>query len=354
MRAAVYYGDHDVRIESRPKPERRKGEALLRVLRTGICGTDATEWRSGPHLFASRDAPHPVTGHAGPIIFGHEFIGTVVEVGEGSAFEVGDRVASGAGVSCGECPRCREGRTNLCWNYKTLGLNLDGGMAEYVSVPERILANIPAGLDLDVAGLAQPLAVALHAARRSLVADGDRVVLIGAGSIGTFVLAAVLSLVRAEVTVVDFAGPRLERAQRVGATRVIPTGEKIVEEVLDAVGSRGADIVIEASGAPGQLANAIGMVRAGGTILQVGLAADPPKVDMHSLVIREVTIRTTNAHVFAEDLAPALELLARSGIGKEMLDSVRPLEDVAEQLERLAEGKVEGKVLFNPSLSAGS
>jgi Threonine dehydrogenase and related Zn-dependent dehydrogenases len=168
------------------------------------------------------------------------------------------------------------------------------------------------------------------------------------------VLAAVLSLARAEVTVVDFAGPRLERAQRVGATRVIPTGEKIVEEVLDAVGSRGADIVIEASGAPGQLANAIGMVRAGGTILQVGLAADPPKVDMHSLVIREVTIRTTNAHVFAEDLAPALELLARSGIGKEMLDSVRPLEDVAEQLERLAEGKVEGKVLFNPSLSAGS
>ncbi|WP_349902687.1 zinc-dependent alcohol dehydrogenase [Parafrigoribacterium humi] len=352
MRAAVYYGDHDVRIESRPVPERGEGEVLLRVLRTGICGTDATEWRSGPHLFASRDAPHPVTGHSGPLIFGHEFIGTVVEAGDDSAFAVGDNVASGAGVSCGECPRCREGRTNLCWNYKTLGLNVDGGMAEFVSVPEKILAVVPEGLDLSVAGLAQPLAVAFHAARRARASDGDRVVLIGAGSIGTFVLAAVLSLARVEVTVVDFAGSRLDRALRVGANRVVPTGENVVEDVLGAVGARGADIVIEASGAPGQLANAIRMVRAGGAILQVGLAAHPPEVDMQSLVIREVSIRTTNAHVFAEDLAPALELLANTGLGTEMLDSVHPLEDVAEQLERLAEGKVEGKVLFDPSLSA--
>lgn len=349
MKAAVYYGAHDVRIEDRPMPVRGDGEVLLRVLRSGMCGTDATEWRSGPHLFAIGDTPHPVSGHTGPLILGHEFIGEVVEAGADSPFTAGELVASGAGVWCGECPRCFEGRTNLCWNYRTLGLNVDGGMAEYVSAPELMLAPIPDGLSLDAAGLSQPLAVGLHAARRSGVADGDRVVLIGAGAIGTFVLAGVLSLADAEVTVVDFAGPRLDRAGRLGATRLIATGDTVVADVLAAVDPRGADIVIEASGAPGQLANAIRMVRSGGAILQVGLPASAPEVDVHSLVIREITLRTTNAHVFAQDLGPALELLGRGTLAAELLDSVHPLDDLAEQLARLATGQLEGKVLFDPT-----
>ena len=94
MRAAVYYGHHDVRIEERPVPVRGEGEALIRVLRSGMCGTDATEWRSGPHLFPVTGAPHPVSGHVGPLILGHEFIGEVVEVGPDSRFAVGDRLGS--------------------------------------------------------------------------------------------------------------------------------------------------------------------------------------------------------------------------------------------------------------------
>lgn len=351
MKAAVYYGARDVRIEDRAMPERADGQVLLRVLRSGICGTDATEWCSGPHLFAV-DRPHPVSGHVGPLILGHEFVGEVVEAGPGSKFAAGDRVAAGAGVWCGECPRCVEGRTNLCWRYTTLGLNVDGGMAEFVAAPEKMLAPIPDGLSPDLAGLAQPLAVGLHAARRSGVARGDRVVLIGAGAIGTFVLAGVLSLVDAEVTVIDFPGPRLDRARRLGATRSIPAGESVVADTLAAVGARGADVVVEASGAPGQLASAIRMVRSGGTVLQVGLPASPPEVDVHSLVIREITIRTSNAHVFAQDLAPALQLLATTSLGRELLDSVHPLAAVPEQLERLARGGVHGKVLFDPWLAS--
>ncbi len=349
MKAAVYHGAHDVRIEERPIPERGDGQVLLRVLRSGMCGTDATEWRSGPHLFAVAHA-HPVSGHVGPLILGHEFIGEVVDAGPDSAFAVGDRVAAGAGVWCGACPRCAEGRTNLCWRYTTLGLNVDGGMAEFVAAPEQMLARLPGGLSLDAAALAQPLAVGLHAARRAGVADGDRVVIIGAGAIGTFVLAGVRSLAAAAITVVDFPGPRLDRATRLGATRVVPAGERAVADVLAAVGERGADVVIEASGAPGQLASAIRMVRAGGTILQIGLPARAPEVDVHALVVREITIRTSLAHVFAEDLAPALELLATTDLGRELVDSVHPLHDVAEQLERLAAGVLHGKVLFDPSL----
>ena len=349
MKAAVYYGDHDVRIEERPTPVRGEGEALVRVLRSGMCGTDATEWRSGPHLFPVSGTPHPVSGHVGPLILGHEFIGEIAEVGPNSRFAVGDRVAAGAGVWCGECPRCLEGRTNLCWNYTTYGLNVDGGMAEYVSAAEKQLAPIPEGMSLDAAGLSQPLAVGVHAARRSGAQPGDRVVLISAGAIGTFVLAALLSMGDIDVTVIDLPGPKLDRALRLGARRIIPASDSVVGEVLAAVHPRGADVVIEASGASGQLANAIRMVRAGGTILQVGLPAKHPEVDLAAIVLREVTLRTTNAHVFADDLEPALQLRATTGLADELLDSVHPLGDIAEQLERLATGRLEGKVLFDPT-----
>jgi (R,R)-butanediol dehydrogenase/meso-butanediol dehydrogenase/diacetyl reductase len=347
MKAAVYYGDHDVRIEDRPLPVRKPGEALLRIVRSGMCGTDATEWKAGPLTFPI-DRVHPVTGHTGPMILGHEFIGEVVEAD--TLFAVGDLVASGAGVWCGECVRCLEGRTNLCLNYYTLGLNVDGGMAEFASVPEKALVAVPEGLSADLAGLSQPLAVGLHAARRTGVVDGDTVVIIGAGAIASFVLAGILSLADVDVTVIDFPGSRLDRALRIGAARVIPAGADAVSAALAAIGARGADIVVEASGAPGQLNNALAMVRTGGTILQVGLPAKEQSVDIHSLVMREITVRTTLAHVCDADLAPALEILAATNLGDELLDSVHPFGDLADQLELLATGRLEGKVLFDPQL----
>lgn len=341
MRASVYHGAHDVRVEDVPEPVRRPDEAILRVLLSGVCGTDATEWSSGPKTFPVNRV-HPVTAHSGPMILGHEFVGEVVEAADGGRYGQGDVVASGAGVSCGECGRCREGRTNLCDVYYTLGLNTGGGMAEYVSVPERVLTPVPAEMSLDRAGLAQPMAVGLHAARRAGASDGDRVVLIGAGAIGSFVLAGLKSLADVDVTVVDFPGARLERAQRLGAARTVAAGTDAVSEL------RGVEVVIEASGAPGQLNNAIGMVRTGGTILQVGLPSRQQEVDVHTLVMREISIITTLAHVCGEDLGAALEILSATDLASEVLESVHPLEDLPEQLELLATGKLEGKVLFDP------
>jgi (R,R)-butanediol dehydrogenase/meso-butanediol dehydrogenase/diacetyl reductase len=348
MRAAVYHGPHDVRIEDVPIPEPGDGDVLLRVLRSGMCGTDATDWKAGPKTFPV-NRRHPVTGHQGPMILGHEFIGEVVAQGAGATTPVGALVASGAGVSCGRCDRCLQGRTNLCRQYYTLGLNTAGGMAEFVAVPESTLAVVPEGLSPDAAGLAQPLAVGLHAARRAGARDGDRVVLIGAGAIGTFVLAGLRSLADVDLTVVDFAGPRLERAQRLGATRCVEAGPDAPTKVMAAVGAPGADVVIEASGAPGQLDVAIGLTRPGGTVLQVGLPAQPQEIDVWSLVMQEKTIQTTLAHVCGEDLAPALQLLATTSLADELLEGVHPLEAIGEQLDRLASGQVEGKILFDPT-----
>lgn len=346
MKAAVYYGEHDVRIEELPVPTPVVGEVLLKVTRSGVCGTDASEWKSGPKVFPV-DRKHPNSGHQGPLVFGHEFIGEVAQ-SEDPRFTVNQRVASGAGVSCGECDRCLEGRTNLCQQYRTYGLNAPGGMAEYVVAVADTLVEIPHEVDDDAAGLAQPLAVGLHAARRTGVRPGDRVVLIGAGAIGTFVLAGLKHLADVDVTVVDFAGSRLERALRVGASRVIAVDGADFEDEIAGL-QRQVDVTIEASGAPGQLNRAISMTRDGGTVLQVGLPTRQPEVDIHQLVFREITVRSTLAHVCREDMPEAMAILASTNLAAELLDSVRSLEELPQQLDRLATGQLEGKVLFDPS-----
>lgn len=348
MRAAVYHGPHDVRIEQRDTPVPVSGEVLVKVTRSGMCGTDASEWKSGPLIFPL-SKPHPNSGHVGPMIMGHEFIGEIVGLGpEVLGWSVGQLVASGAGISCGACPRCAEGRTNLCHRYVTHGLNRDGGMAEFVATPVSTLVAIPEGLNDDHAGLAQPLAVGLHAARRSRVTKGDTVVLIGAGAIGTFLLAGLKHLFSARLIVVDFAGERLERAARLGADLTIAVDEHTDEAVRKEIGTVGADVVIEASGAPGQTNRAASWTRQGGTLLQVGLPSSPPEINLHHIVMSEITVETTLAHVCGEDLAPALEILNTTPLGKELLEGVYPLEELPAQLDRLVAGEIQGKVLFDP------
>jgi (R,R)-butanediol dehydrogenase/meso-butanediol dehydrogenase/diacetyl reductase len=350
MKAAVYHAAGDVRIEERDVPTPVAGEALIKVLRSGMCGTDASEYKSGPKIFATQ-TKHPVSGHHGPMILGHEFIGEIVgDVDSASGFTTGDLVASGAGISCGTCKRCLEMRTNLCEKYVTLGLNRDGGMAEYVAVPTGTLVKIPAGLSLDAAGIAQPLAVGLHAARRAGVRDGDRVLLIGAGAIGTFVLAGLKNLFTAEVTVLDFAGNRLERAARLGADHTVDVGDNAEGDIRKIFGDSGIDVIIEASGAPGQLQFAIGLVKRGGNVLQVGLPSTKQEIDVHKIVMSEINVTTTLAHVCDHDLGPALEILGNTSLAAELIEGVYPLSDLVNQLEALGAGKIQGKVLFDPSL----
>jgi len=344
MKAALYHGPHDVRVEEIEKPRPIEGEVLLKVTRSGMCGTDASEWKAGPLIFPLHK-PHPTSGLVGPMVMGHEFIGEVVEIGASvDNFEVGDRVASGAGISCGDCPRCHEGRTNLCFRYVTHGLNRHGGMAEFVAVPASTLVAIPDDLSDDHAGLAQPLAVGLHAARRAKVAPGQTVVLIGAGAIGTFVLAGLKHLGASNVIVVDFAG-------RLGADHVVEVSDNTADVVRELIGPIGADVVIEASGAPGQTDRAGSWVRQGGTLLQVGLASKPQEVNLHHLVMSEITLETTLAHVCGEDIAPALEILRSTSLAEELLEGVYPLDQLADQLERLATGQIQGKVLFDPQMN---
>jgi len=193
--------------------------------------------------------------------------------------------------------------------------------------------------------------VGLHAARRAKVTAGDTVVLIGAGAIGTFVLSGLKYLVDATVIVVDFAGERLERAQRLGADHVVAVDDDTDSRVRELIGAFGADVVIEASGAPGQINRAAGWTRRGGTLLQVGLPSKAQEVNVHPIVMAEITIETTLAHVCGQDMAPALEILNSTELANELLEGVYPLEQLADQLERLATGQIQGKVLFDPQMA---
>jgi threonine dehydrogenase-like Zn-dependent dehydrogenase len=341
MKAAVYHGPQDIRISSVPEPaEPRAGEVVLDVLRASICGTDSSEWLHGPHLCRP------------PVVLGHEFVGRVAAVGEGvDGLAVGDRVVSGAGVSCGECEWCLAGRTNLCARYYTLGLHVDGGLAERVATPAFICRRVPDALDDDAAAMAQPLAVGLHAVRRSGAAPGKSCAVIGAGGIGAFVVAGAAERGADPLIVVDIDEARLETARRLGAHVTVDARgrDDLAGAIREATDGEGAHVVIEASGAAHAPAAALAAARRGGRVLLVGLQSAPRELDLFSFTVREVDVATTLAHVCDVDLPESLELLARGELAQTVLDRVIPLDALVEEgIRPLAERTAKGKIVVDP------
>jgi (R,R)-butanediol dehydrogenase/meso-butanediol dehydrogenase/diacetyl reductase len=350
MRAAVYHGPGDVRVENVASPSPPEfGAVRLAVLRGAICGSDSTEYAHGPKMI-SLDRPHPGSGHQGPVVLGHEFVGRVVELGEGvERLSIGDRVVSGAGVSCGECRWCREGRTNLCAHYYTLGFHRDGGLAEQVVSPAQICVPVPDACDDDAAAMAQPLAVALHGLNRTRVGAEEWLAVIGVGGIGAFVVAAAVARGNQRVIAIDVDPTRLDTATVLGAGEAVDARAGDVAAVVrEITGGDGADVTIDAAGAPGTLAEALRATRRGGRVLMLGMPAKPSEINTFDAILREVDLIATVAHVCGTDLPEALELLSGSGIAERVVERVIGLERlVPEGLVPLAEGSARGKILVD-------
>jgi (R,R)-butanediol dehydrogenase / meso-butanediol dehydrogenase / diacetyl reductase len=344
MRAAVFHGPHDVRIENVPDPAGpAPQEVVLEVTRAAICGTDASEWDHGPVLCRPG------------VVLGHEFVGRVVGVGaDVTAFGMGDRVVSGSGISCGHCAWCLRGRTNLCAEYRTLGLQVNGGLAEYVTSPAAICHAVPGACGDDAAAMTQPLAVALHALSRVSQGPGDAVAVIGAGGIGSFILAgASRHATDGRVVAIDIDDERLATARALGAGETAnATGADLAELLLELTDGVGFDVVIEASGAPHAPAAAIAGARRGGRVLLVGLHGAPRPIDLTRMILREVDIFTTVAHVCDSDIPAALELLAGSDVAAVSAGPTIPLDALVEDgLRPLAERRAAGKILVTPGAS---
>jgi threonine dehydrogenase-like Zn-dependent dehydrogenase len=339
VRAAVFHAPGDVRVESVPEPgPPGPGEVLIKVSKAALCGTDSAEWAHGPLLARP------------PVVLGHEFTGQVIAAGSDvTGFPEGTRVVSGAGISCGRCEWCTAGRTNLCASYQTLGLHVDGGLAEYVLSPAAICRPVPDELDDTGAAMAQPLSVALHAARRGGVGPGRSCVVIGAGGIGSFVIAAAAALGASPLIAIDIDDGRLATATVLGADITVHSGrEDAAGAVAAATAGNGAHVVIEASGAAASPAAALAMARRGGDVVIVGLQAAPVPVDLFSVSVREVTVHGTLAHVCGQDLTEAVAVLAGTRLAKTVLGDVIPLSDLVEGgLRPLAERKARGKIVVD-------
>jgi len=341
VRAAVFHGPRDVQIEQVADPTTpTTDEVVLEVVRAAICGTDSSEWDHGPILCRPG------------VILGHEFVGKVIETGSGvSGLEVGDRVVSGAGISCGQCRWCLLGRTNLCAQYRTLGLQVNGGLAEFVTSPAGICRLVPETCDDDAAAMAQPFAVALHAVSRVDVGSDDAVAVIGAGGIGSFIIAAASSRApQGRVVAIDIDDDRLHAAWALGAHETINARDTdLAQLLLELSEGVGFDVVIESSGAPHGPASAIAGARKGGRVLLVGLHSAPRPLELTPMILREVDVFTTVAHICDSDIPAALELLASTDVASIAAGPRIPLEALVEEgLRPLAERRASGKILVAP------
>jgi (R,R)-butanediol dehydrogenase / meso-butanediol dehydrogenase / diacetyl reductase len=341
VKAAVFHGPRDVRIESVADPaDPAVGEVVIEVLRAAICGTDASEWDHGPILCKPG------------VVLGHEFVGRVMAVASDvSDVRVGDRVVSGAGISCGRCAWCLDGRTNLCAEYRTLGLQVDGGLAEFVTSPASICRLVPDPVADDAAAMTQPLAVALHALSRVALRRTDSVAVVGVGGIGSFIVAgAAHRAPEGRVVAVDLDPQRLATASALGAHEAVDaSGRDLDQLLLELTGGVGFDVVIEATGAPHAPAAVIAGTRRGGRVLLVGLHGAPRELELTPMILREVDVFTTVAHVCDSDIPAALELLAQSDVAAVTVGPRIPLDElVVEGLRPLAERRATGKILVTP------
>ncbi|MDX6654827.1 MAG: (R,R)-butanediol dehydrogenase / meso-butanediol dehydrogenase / diacetyl reductase [Solirubrobacterales bacterium] len=348
MRAAVFHGAGDVRIEAVAAPgDPGPGEVLIAPSMAAICGTDASEFSHGPHMIPLYTR-HPGSGHVGPLVLGHEFVGRVEAVGDGvEGIAAGDRVVSGAGVSCGECAWCRAGRTNLCASYYTLGLSAPGGLAEQVISPASICVPVPDAVADVGAAMAQPLAVAIHALDRGGVGPGQTVAVLGIGGIGGFLIGAASTRELRRLIAVDVDPGKLALASALGADDAIDArNTDVAAAIKEATAGEGADVVIEASGVPANPRVAIHATRRGGQVVIVGLQADPPPVDIFDAALREVDLIATVAHICDANLPESLSVLARTELAGEVLGEVVPMARLVEDaIAPLAEGTAPGKMV---------
>ncbi|MBB5806749.1 threonine 3-dehydrogenase [Saccharothrix ecbatanensis] len=266
-----------------PDPTPGPGDVVVRVLRTGICGTDL-------HIDAWDDwAARNI--HA-PLVLGHEFVGEVVETGASvTGVKVGDLVSGEGHLVCGTCRNCKAGRRHLCANTRGLGVHDDGAFAQFVVLPEQNAWVHRAPVDLDVAAIFDPFGNAVHTAL-SFPVIGEDVLITGAGPIGIMAAAVAKHAGARNVVITDVSEHRLDLARKVGVDLALNVAEHDIAEAQAKLGmSEGFDIGMEMSGKPAALRDMIANMTHGGRIAMLGLPAEEFAVDWSSVVLKMLQIK---------------------------------------------------------------
>jgi len=330
MKAIVWNGPEEMAVEEVPEPTVAPGVVILRPDATGVCGSEVEGYLG------------KMGNRAPPLVMGHEFAGTVVEVGEGVDDRLVGRIAAVNPLSSdGTCRLCRAGYTNLCPNRALIGIHSPGGFAEYVRAPVENVYPLPRDLSdgARVGALAEPLANGVHVVR--LRAPGEVVehaVVIGAGTIGLMCLQAAVLDGTPDVSIIEPHEARREQALGLGARAAYSSGAECREALEEPTEGLGPDLVIDAVGAEATRRIAVEeLIRPGGRVVMVGLHDDATTLGFHDVVRGQISIQGSYAYT-ASDYEQALEWLVegRAGIGE--LPPVLPLERGPDAFAELVRG----------------
>jgi len=330
MKALVYHGPHDLRVEERPDVALGPTDVRVSVGACGVCGSD---------LHAVLKAtPRRTPG----IVMGHEIAGTVSEVGpQVTGWRAGDRVAIQPLTHCGTCPLCRAGRSNVCERRTLYGMTpgMPGGYAERIVVTEDRLHRIGDAVSFEMATLGEPLGVGLHAVGRGPSEAPRTVAIIGCGTIGLMTLVALSTLQLDCVFVLDKVESKLELARALGARPLLVGRDDEAAAIHDATEGRGVDWAIEAVGISETASQAVELTRIGGHVTWIGNAQPLAEINMQSVVVGERTIAGSYGYTDAE-FARALDLVAAGRVPSDWIAARRvTLESAPADFEALASGQ---------------
>jgi (R,R)-butanediol dehydrogenase/meso-butanediol dehydrogenase/diacetyl reductase len=332
MRAAVYHGPRDIRIDEVAEPSPGPDDVLVEVARNGICGSDL-------HTYVGSGAGAAM--HVKGVVLGHEFSGTVRAVGRAvTDLAPGTAVAVAPIEWCGACGPCRAGQPNICRKLAIYGgyrRALHGGLAPLVVVSRRAAFPVPDGLDVVDAALTEPLAVAVHAVRRAPATLGASVLVLGAGPIGLGVLQAVRAAGAGVTIVSEPSSDRRTLARALGATAAIdPQVDDVVGAVRELTDG-GADLVFDTAGVPAALDAGVAALRPHGTLVIVAQWVGPAPLDVGRAMAKEIDVRFAFTYEPVIDFPVALELLASGAVdARQMVSDEIPLEHLVDRgLEEL-------------------
>ena len=318
MKAGILYADKDIQTGEVSDPEIKSEEVLIQSQYAGICGTDL-------HIF--RGEFHERVKF--PAIQGHEFGGTIVDIGKsalGSGLQVGQRVAVDPILSCNACPACLSGHLNACRTLKLLGVDLDGGYGQYVAVPAHRVFQLPDSVQMEHVPMVEMYALGHHILQRGQVQPGETIAILGAGKLGLSILDVLCHSSNPSMAVVtDLQPTRLNIARQIGASLTINVHDlDPVQVVHELTGGVGVDCVIEAIGhyheLPGReapLSQAVKMVRNGGRIVTTGLGEQYSAVHFKTLVIKEAQIIASR--VTLGEFPRAIQMLSKNILHPELL-----------------------------------
>ncbi|MCP4286210.1 MAG: alcohol dehydrogenase catalytic domain-containing protein [Gammaproteobacteria bacterium] len=330
MKALVYTDTLEMQYRDEPDPVPGPGEALVKLEAVGICGSDM-------HAYHGQDARR-----IPPLILGHEAVG-VVQNGD----QQGKRVVLNPLMTCGTCDHCQGGRSNLCAERELIGMRLAGAFAQYVTIPERNLLDMPQEMDPVIASLAEPAATSLHAiflAEKVLYRPLSecRALVLGGGSIGAFAALMLKGKGCADVYLGDTNPLRRQTAEKLECCKVYdPLSDELPEE-------NSFDLVIDAVGSGRTRAASCSFVKSGGVISHVGLQDNEPGLDTRRITLDEITL-LGNYTYSAVDLRAAIQALHSGALGSLDWVESRPLADGANAFREIHEGKAASpKIVLRP------